>query len=260
MSKLVDDAKVLVANPDPYDQRIVSSYLKRFGCLIKVASSADQCYRLIQEEDFKAIIFECSLGLDTIKHIRELQMKLSKSYSPILAITINDSEHPRQRCIEAGATAYLIKPLNIIDFERTVGEWLRFEGAPHFTREIDVLLIQEDPVNQKLTSAFLHRVGILPTVTSSLDEGMSLLKALEFNLVLIDLDGMAPEVFSLVADIRTREEGRPFHALVVGLSDGTDRELHERCILNGMDGLLRKPLEPERFYKIIKGAYLLKTA
>ena len=49
---------------------------------------------------------------------------------PIVAITANAAAGERQRCIDAGASAYVAKPVDTTDLLLVLGEWLPSAAPP----------------------------------------------------------------------------------------------------------------------------------
>ena len=60
-------------------------------------------------------------GYATIRAMRNLP---SGADLPILAVTANVTPGERQRCIDAGATEYISKPIEADDLMRVLGQWL----------------------------------------------------------------------------------------------------------------------------------------
>jgi len=60
-------------------------------------------------------------GYETIRAIRKLPQCADL---PILAITANVTAGERERCIDAGASAYIPKPVDGADLLLVLGEWL----------------------------------------------------------------------------------------------------------------------------------------
>jgi CheY-like chemotaxis protein len=64
-------------------------------------------------------------GYATMRAMRKLP---SGGDLPIVAITANVSPETRQRCIDAGASTYVSKPVEPADLLLVLGEWLASDG------------------------------------------------------------------------------------------------------------------------------------
>jgi CheY-like chemotaxis protein len=64
-------------------------------------------------------------GYATMRAIRKLP---SGRDLPIVAVTANVAAETRQRCIDAGASAYVSKPVESADLVLVLGEWLGADG------------------------------------------------------------------------------------------------------------------------------------
>jgi CheY-like chemotaxis protein len=63
-------------------------------------------------------------GYATMRAMRELTPSAAL---PIIAVTAAVEAGERQRCIDAGATAYVTKPVDTASLLRVLGEWLPSE-------------------------------------------------------------------------------------------------------------------------------------
>jgi len=69
-------------------------------------------------------------GYDTMRAMRRLTLS---DDLPIIAVTAAAEAGERQRCIDAGATAYVTKPVDTASLLVVLGEWLPSDsssGAP----------------------------------------------------------------------------------------------------------------------------------
>ncbi|MEP7242335.1 MAG: PAS domain-containing protein [Gammaproteobacteria bacterium] len=105
-----------------------------------------------------------------------------------------------------------------------------------------VLLVEDNPVNQKVASRFLQRLGCEVTLV---ENGVDCLKEWEggeFDLVLMDVQMPLMDGYTATRRIRELEQrGRPRTCIFALTANAMTGEL-EKCLECGMDGLLTKPL------------------
>lgn len=116
---------------------------------------------------------------------------------------------------------------------------LRIVGKSNPT---DVILIAEDnPVNAKISTLQLRRLGYLFDVVSNGKQAVEAASKGEYALILMDIQ--MPEMDGLEAArvIRVSEEGTGRHVPIVALTAHATPTDKDRCIAAGMDAYLQKP-------------------
>jgi CheY-like chemotaxis protein len=93
------------------------------------ASGADALETLEQRADIDIVLMDIMMpimdGYQTIAAIRE---RSEYRDLPIIAVTATETEGEHKRCIAAGASAYIPKPINAAELLAAIGHWL---PAPH---------------------------------------------------------------------------------------------------------------------------------
>jgi CheY-like chemotaxis protein len=112
-------------------------------------------------------------------------------------------------------------------------------------RPIEILLVEDNPINQRLALEILSRRGHHVTVA---DNGLQALERLNggvFDVVLMDVQ--MPEMNGLDATraIRDIERGTGRHMPIVAMTAHAMSGDRERCLAAGMDDYLTKPIRAE---------------
>lgn len=120
------------------------------------------------------------------------------------------------------------------------------------SKQLKILIVEDVEINMMMMRALL--TTILPS--SELIEAENGLEALDAysnhhpDLVLMDVQ--MPEMDGIEATRAIRALESDFHVPVIALTAGVLREEQEKCIEAGMDEILTKPLNPEKFRNTIK--------
>ncbi|MDF1613571.1 ATP-binding protein [Desulfurivibrio dismutans] len=126
-----------------------------------------------------------------------------------------------------------------------------------------VLLVEDNPVNQRLASLMTSKQGCDPVVAADGLEALERLREEEFDLVLMDvqmprMDGLAAtrEIRAIESDPGRRGEyaslaGRSEPIPVVGLTAHARSEDEQACYAAGMDAFLSKPIVRERLVAVL---------
>jgi signal transduction histidine kinase/ActR/RegA family two-component response regulator len=109
------------------------------------------------------------------------------------------------------------------------------------SRALKLLLVEDNLVNQKVALAMLKRMGCEADVASDGLEGISKVKAKEYDVVLMDWH--MPEMNGLEATAVIRSELPPSRQpWIIGLTANAMQGDREKCIEAGMDDYITKPL------------------
>jgi PAS domain S-box-containing protein len=112
-------------------------------------------------------------------------------------------------------------------------------------RVLRILLVEDNPVNQRLAHEILRRRGHAVTVANHGREALDRLAEASVDLVLMDVQ--MPEMNGLEATeaIRAAEAGTGRHLPIVAMTAHAMAGDRERCLAAGMDDYLTKPIRAE---------------
>ena len=112
-------------------------------------------------------------------------------------------------------------------------------------RPLRVLLVEDNPVNQRLAHEILRRRGHRVTVAENGREALDRLSEATFDIVLMDVQ--MPEMNGLDATgaIRAGEQATGRHLPIVAMTAHAMAGDRERCLAAGMDEYLTKPIRAE---------------
>lgn len=105
--------RVLVAEDNLINQKIVSFQLKRIGFEVELADNGEVALEKFRETDFDMVILDIQMpvmdGYQAAKAIRALEKGTSK-HVPIIALTANAMKGDRELYLDAGMDGYVSKP------------------------------------------------------------------------------------------------------------------------------------------------------
>jgi PAS domain S-box-containing protein len=259
--------RVLVADGNAGDRDPLVEVLQAWGCEVASAETGPEALRMVREAAAAGTPYAVAV-LD--RHLEPMdgeELGLAVRTDPALDATrlvmITSLGRPGDggRVKAAGFAAYLMKPLDPAQFYEAMGEVLRpvpGEGTtgerPLVTRhslaearrgKLRLLLVDDDPVNQLVTTSALHRVGYNIEVANSGRRAIELTENERWDLILMDLNMPDLDGCRTTAAIRARERGA-WRTPILGLTANSDHKPdRDRCLAAGMDQVLGKPINLE---------------
>ena len=227
-------------------------------------------------------------GLEATKKIRDLKDK-KKANVPIIAITGNVSEEDIDNCRKAGMNDFVAKPVDP-DYLRGAimrmansGETSSEFAVDNINRNLEknqipvpkyknpipldvpveaadlnkdiqglpyVLVIEDDPISQKIVAEYLASFDYNPVVAGSAEEGLSLVEKSNFLAVLMDIDLPGISGLEATKTIRKMKDNLKAHLPIIAITGNIKQEDVEACRKAGMNDFIGKPINPN----YLKGA------
>jgi signal transduction histidine kinase/DNA-binding response OmpR family regulator len=109
----VFQAHVLVAEDNLVNQRVAMRMLEKLGCRVDLASNGQEAIERLTQHDYDLVFMDCQMpvmdGYEATAAIRASSHEVSTV--PIVAMTAYALPSDRDRCLAAGMTDYVSKPI-----------------------------------------------------------------------------------------------------------------------------------------------------
>ncbi|MBI3465139.1 MAG: response regulator [Planctomycetes bacterium] len=125
--------RVLLVEDNEINQQVAAELLRKAGLQCTIAGTGKQAIEALREADYDVVLMDCQLpemdGYEATGIVRQLERdgglaRKSGVPLPVIALTANPLSGDRQRCLQAGMTDYLTKPLNREQLIATVLSYL----------------------------------------------------------------------------------------------------------------------------------------
>jgi signal transduction histidine kinase/ligand-binding sensor domain-containing protein/DNA-binding response OmpR family regulator len=253
--------KILVVDDNSTNLTILQSQLEQWKLETVLASSGAQALEILNNESgFDLVLSDMHMpemdGVQLAGAIKQRYQKL-----PIILLSsVGDDVHIQHPGL---FDSVLTKPIkqhilckHIVNTLRHEQKWqtekqqgpevLRADFAEDYP--LQIVVAEDNPVNQKLITHILERLGYAPTVTENGLEVLTELQSRPYDVILMDVH--MPEMDGLEA---TRQIRKDFanQPVIVALTANAMQGDEEECRQAGMDDYLSKPIKLEDLISVL---------
>ena len=123
---------------------------------------------------------------------------------------------------------------------------------------MNVLFSEDDRMNRRVVKDMLDVAGVSMVEAESAERGLEILDEQEFAMILVDLRMPGMDGITAIQHIRARGDAKAKLPIIVVTAD-TAMDLRERCIAQGADEVLFKPVAMDSLFDAM-GRMLAKAA
>jgi two-component system, sensor histidine kinase and response regulator len=260
--------RVLVVDDNATNRRILEEVFRQWRMRPKVASGGREALAEMRRavkarRPYALVLLDAQMpGMDGFSLAEEIRKSPRLARATIMMLTSGPRTDDRERCREAGISAYLTKPIKQSDLMDAIMAVLDPRAAAPPTSEDDaasaetpglrVLVAEDNAVNQQVAVGMLERAGHTTVVAGNGREALALLEHEAFDLVLMDVQMPELDGLETAAAIRAREQTTGAHIPIVAVTAHALKGDAERCLTAGMDDYLAKPLHPRELRAAIE--------
>ena len=269
----IRDQKILIVDDNKTNRFLLTEQLKSWGCKSEVAISGAEALEKLHkasetDEPFGIVIADMmmpemdgeTLG-KLIKGDTELQNTL------MIMLTSVGEKGDATRMKEIGFSAYLTKPIKqsqLFDCLTTVvGTTENIVNQSKETiitkhslvdnnkSKISILLAEDNITNQKVALRILHNLGYQADIVDNGQKAVQCLREKQYDLVLMDIQMPEMDGFEATNVIRESNDVYDSNIPIIALTAHAMKGDRERCLEQGMDDYLAKPIDPQELLEKI---------
>lgn len=119
-------ARILVVDDNQVNQMVAERALIKLGFAVDVVANGEAAIQAHAKNTYDLILMDCQMpvmdGYEATRRIRQLEGLAGTV--PIIALTANVMEGDKNKCLEAGMSDYLGKPLRLEELKAVLLDWL----------------------------------------------------------------------------------------------------------------------------------------
>lgn len=113
-----------------------------------------------------------------------------------------------------------------------------------------ILFIEDDAMNRRVVRDMLDVAGAAMVEADHAEAGLDLVAREDFDVVLLDLRMPGVDGFEVLRQIRSRDDAKAAVPVIVVTAD-TATDLRERCLTEGANEVLFKPVAMDALFEAI---------
>jgi PAS domain S-box-containing protein len=259
----LDGVRILVADDNRTNRRIIQQVLESIGAEIVCAKDGVEALRLLldlekagKRSDMALLDFQMP-HMDGLMLTRAIRAQRGFENFPIVLLSSITQRDHIQEAKDLDIQGCLLKPVRNLQLIQVIHSSLhakqrlpnrptaRIEVPPDNARDLHearVLLAEDNPVNQKVGLLMLGKLGYRADVVANGKQAVEAFQKFSYDAVLLDCQMPEMDGFEATKQIRDFEAGRsrvPILALTANALAGE----RERCLEAGMDDYLAKPID-----------------
>jgi PAS domain S-box-containing protein len=202
------------------------------------------------------IVKDALIDMESLEFIKILKtMACAKEIKVVLLTSVIQKEQAK-RTKEYGVESHLIKPVRRKDLlmcmakvmglmeegiEEAQQELKKDEEKPYKLEGVKILLVEDNPMNQKIMLSMLKRYDITCDTAANGLEALQALAQKEYDLVLMDCQMPIMDGYQCTSKIRLLE-GDKKHTPIIALTANAMAGDAKKCLDAGMDDYITKPV------------------
>lgn len=244
--------KILLVAGNATDRFVLREMMSKMVEHVEMAASIEDAHLLIEQKTYDVVLLD---SLPNRQALFELAEKIGAitSITKIIMLTATGQRGDAARCLAAGISSYLLKPVTRVDLfhaVRTVLSQAEQQKMPLVTRHslrenqhsLHILLAEDEEINRIFAVELIRAEGWR---VSTVENGSQLLEAVKnasFDLILMDIQMPEMDGMEAFRQLRLIEKKSGSHTPVIALTAHAMPEDRQRFHNAGMEGFLAKPV------------------
>ena len=261
--------RALVVDDNPSAREILTEQLTALGMRTSDVADGASALATLQQADasdpYDIVLMDWHMPqMDGVQATRQILQQTALLHPPaVVMVTAFGADEVRTSGAEAGALGFIDKPVSQSRLWDTLAGIIHpvhspVDALPTFAAiesikdlsGLKVLLVEDNEINQQIAVELMESKGVQVTVAGDGQQALDLLNAapnpVPWALVLMDLQ--LPVMCGHTATIELRKNPRFDNLPIIAMTAHAFAEEGERCLAEGMNEHLSKPIDPAVLY------------
>jgi PAS domain S-box-containing protein len=274
----VAGVRVLGVDDSETNRKVMAGMLDSWGCRHREVPGAKEALVALREavaegDPYKVAVLDmCMPDIDGEELAYEIKADPALAATGLVMMTSVGARGDAARMEKAGFAAYLVKPVRqshfydclaaVVGPEGKAGEEVverptqkiitRHTLAEAARRRSRILLAEDNLVNQKVALKALEKLGFSADVANNGAEALQATRERRYDVILMDVQMPVMDGMEATKQIRDPNSGSLHpQVTIIALTAHAMAGDRERCLENGMDDYLAKPIKAAELHEMI---------
>ncbi|UUY10076.1 response regulator [Pseudomonas sp. J452] len=125
-----EQCTVLIVEDNAINQLVTRGMLLKLGYRVRTADNGVEALEMLRSEPIDAVLLDCQMPvMDGFATCRALRGLPGCAELPVLAITAHSHSGDRERCLAAGMSDYLAKPVKFVELQTLLHDWVLCQSS-----------------------------------------------------------------------------------------------------------------------------------
>lgn len=139
---LIRHTRILVAEDNVTNQKVVARLLEKRGCRVDIAANGKEALEMWSRLPYDVILMDCQMpGIDGYEATAEIRRRefedAAKRRTPIVALTANTMKGDAEKCLKSGMDDFISKPVQLENLLRAIQRWTFVVASDRTTSPAD---------------------------------------------------------------------------------------------------------------------------
>lgn len=261
--------RVLIVDDNETNREIYSQMCAGWGYRSTMvesgAAAISEMEKAGQDNDpFELVILDQQMpGLSGLDVASLIKSRAELRATKLILLSSSLDRREAERASELGVARALSKPVKRHTLLEVILETFELGGAkrklpdppehlPEVNQSLDVLIVEDNPVNQVVAKQRLKKLGHEVTLAGDSLEAIAQVGQKRFDCILMDIQMPGRDGYETTAEIRKFEkEGGHAPQYIVAMTAHAMKGDEERCLVAGMDNYIAKPFRVGRLKEVL---------
>jgi CheY-like chemotaxis protein/signal transduction histidine kinase len=247
------DVQILLAEDNRTNQAFAQEILEGADCQVDIAINGKEVLNQLEKKSYDLIFMDCEMpemdGFEASRAIRQIQGNDSVANIPIVALTANAMKGDKERCMDAGMTDYLTKPMRKAEMIKMVKKYVpnKIDEQSMQTENCfdgyRLLLVDDNRTNRMMAEEMLSDLGFTIDSAENGQVAVESVQKEKYDVILMDCHMPVMDGFEATQKIcQLIEDEHISFVPIIALTANAMKGDREKCINAGMADYITKPV------------------
>jgi PAS domain S-box-containing protein len=267
---VLSGVRILVVDDNATARQTLEQLLCRWQMRPVVAARTGEALELIKSrresgEPFQIVLADTSMpGDDGFGLVTGLGHSPESAVPVVMMLASGHRAGDVSLCEQLRVAGRVFKPIADAELSKVLEDVLQSAiaktatpslaaAAPGESRTLEILLVEDSAVNQKLMTGLLEKSGHHVVTAHNGKQALAIFGTRALDLVLMDVQMPEMDGLQATAAIREREKQTGGHVPIIAITAHAMDSDRQNCMAAGMDAYLSKPIRAQGLFEAIEG-------